>query len=98
MDVDSTAAGSLPEGIEFIRGDVAIEEDCRNAVEYARNGIRVVPVSPGRLIPCWCVPHWRLRATKQSLPIGTRLDESASRMKWRRPCCGWRMVMRPSSR
>ncbi len=35
MDVDDAAAETLPEGIAFVRGDTSVEDDCRNAVEFA---------------------------------------------------------------
>ncbi|MBL8810300.1 MAG: SDR family oxidoreductase [Planctomycetaceae bacterium] len=35
MDVDDAAAESLPEGIDFVKGDTSIEEDCQNAVAFA---------------------------------------------------------------
>ena len=34
MDIDSTAAADLPDGIEFVMGDTSCEDDCRNAVEF----------------------------------------------------------------
>jgi NAD(P)-dependent dehydrogenase (short-subunit alcohol dehydrogenase family) len=36
MDVDDAAADDLPQdGIEFVRGDVSVEDDCQNAVQFA---------------------------------------------------------------
>lgn len=35
MDVDDAAAESLPEGIDFVKGDTSVEEDCQNAVSFA---------------------------------------------------------------
>ena len=36
FDVDDIAASDLPdEGIEFLRGDVSVEQDCRDAVQFA---------------------------------------------------------------
>ena len=36
FDVDEIAASDLPDdGIEFVRGDVAVEQDCQNAVQFA---------------------------------------------------------------
>lgn len=34
MDVDNAAAESLPDGIDFVKGDTSIEEDCQNAVAF----------------------------------------------------------------
>ncbi|MEZ6063962.1 MAG: SDR family oxidoreductase [Planctomycetaceae bacterium] len=34
LDIDDAAAGDLPDGIDFVRGDTSVEEDCRNAVEF----------------------------------------------------------------
>ena len=35
MDIDATAAESLPEGIAFVRGDTSQADDCSNAVQFA---------------------------------------------------------------
>lgn len=35
MDVDDAAAESLPGGIDFVKGDTSVEEDCQNAVSFA---------------------------------------------------------------
>ena len=34
LDVDDAAGDSLPAGIQFVRGDTSVEEDCRNAIEF----------------------------------------------------------------
>lgn len=35
LDVDETAASTLSENIEFVRGDTSVEADCENAVSFA---------------------------------------------------------------
>ncbi|NQV29175.1 MAG: SDR family oxidoreductase [Rhodopirellula sp.] len=34
LDVDDQAASGLQDGIDFVRGDTSVEDDCRNAVEF----------------------------------------------------------------
>ncbi|MDA1232936.1 MAG: SDR family NAD(P)-dependent oxidoreductase, partial [Planctomycetota bacterium] len=35
LDINADAAADLPDGISFVAGDTANEDDCRNAVEFA---------------------------------------------------------------
>ncbi len=35
MDINAEAAADLPEGIAFVLGDTSVEEDCRNAIDFA---------------------------------------------------------------
>lgn len=34
LDVDHSGAETLPSGIEFVRGDTSVEDDCQNAVDF----------------------------------------------------------------
>jgi NAD(P)-dependent dehydrogenase (short-subunit alcohol dehydrogenase family) len=77
LDVDESSAESLPAGIDFVRGDTSVEEDCQNAVEFTvstHGGLDVLVNNAAIQPPASYVPLDELPAELWDRMLGINLS------------------------